>query len=98
MAFCASPFLSASPPLTSRVRSLLGCSAAGDFCFVFSAENTKQKSPAAEHPSKERTLLVKGGDALKKGEAQKAITEYFDPVIQHYTEIYKGETKRIYSA
>jgi tetratricopeptide (TPR) repeat protein len=63
-----------------------------------SAENTKQKSPAAEQPSKERTLLVKGGDALKKGEAEKAITEYFDPVIQHYTEIYKGETKRIYSA
>jgi tetratricopeptide (TPR) repeat protein len=53
---------------------------------------------AAEQPSKERTLLVKGADALKKGQAQKAITEYFDPVIQHYRDIYKGETKRIYSA
>ena len=63
-----------------------------------SAENAKPKSPAADSPSKERTLLIKGGDALKKGAPQKAIAEYFDPVIQHYTEIYKGETKRIYSA
>jgi hypothetical protein len=53
---------------------------------------------AAEPPSKEHTLLVKGGEALKKGQAQKAITEYFDPVILHYTDIYKGETKRVYSA
>jgi tetratricopeptide (TPR) repeat protein len=53
---------------------------------------------AAEQPSKEHTLLVKGGEALKKGQAQKAITEYFDPVIRHYADIYKGETKRIYSA
>lgn len=52
----------------------------------------------AEQPSKEHSLLVKGRDALKKGQAQKAITEYFDPVIQHYTDIYKGETKRIFSA
>jgi tetratricopeptide (TPR) repeat protein len=60
------------------------------------AENTKQ--PAVPTLSKEHTLLVKGGDALKAHAPQKAIADYFDPVIQHYMEAYKGETKRIYSA
>ncbi len=63
-----------------------------------SAEDTQKKAGAADAPSKEYTLLVKGRDALHKGAPQKAITEYFDPVIEHYTEAYKGETKRIYSA
>ncbi len=63
-----------------------------------SAEDTKKKVGAADAPSKEYTLLVKGQDALKKGAPQKAITEYFDPVIEHFVEAYKAETKRIYSA
>jgi tetratricopeptide (TPR) repeat protein len=53
---------------------------------------------AADSPSKEHTLLVKGGDTLHKGAPQKGITDYFDPVIEHYKKIYEGETKRIYSA
>jgi tetratricopeptide (TPR) repeat protein len=64
---------------------------------IASAESTK-KAPAVDPPSREHNLLIKGRDALNKGAPQKAITEYFDPVIKHYTDIYKGETKRIYSA
>jgi tetratricopeptide (TPR) repeat protein len=48
--------------------------------------------------SKEMMQLVKGIEVMKHGAAQKAITEYFDPVIEHFTEIYKTETKHIYSA
>jgi tetratricopeptide (TPR) repeat protein len=49
-------------------------------------------------PSKEHALLVKGSNVLRKGSAQKAITDYFDPVIDHYAAAYKGSTKHVYSA
>jgi tetratricopeptide (TPR) repeat protein len=49
-------------------------------------------------PSKERALLVKGKERLQKGSAQKAIDDYFDPVIDHFVAAYKGTTKHIYSA
>jgi tetratricopeptide (TPR) repeat protein len=65
---------------------------------IVSAENTKSNSSATEGPSKEHALLIKGREALNKGTPQKAITEYFDPVIDYYKDAFKGETKRIYSA
>jgi tetratricopeptide (TPR) repeat protein len=78
--------------------ALLVVAASSMTATIVNAENTKQKTSAADTPSAEYTLLVKGRDALNKGAPQKAITEYFDPVIEHYVEAYKGETKRIYSA
>jgi tetratricopeptide (TPR) repeat protein len=65
---------------------------------MVSAENTKSDLSAADGPSKEHALLVKGREALNRGKPQKAITEYFDPVIDYYAEAFKGETRRIYSA
>lgn len=66
--------------------------------LVSAKENSKQHLAAANGPNNEHQLLLKGQDALKKGLPQKAITEFFDPVIDHYTQAFKGETKRIYSA
>jgi hypothetical protein len=62
-----------------------------DALFLILALSAFPTIVSAEPPSKEHALLIKGGDALKKGEAQKAITEYFDPVIQHYTDIYQQQ-------
>jgi hypothetical protein len=49
-------------------------------------------------PSKEYTLLIEGRQVLQQGNPQRAIADYFDPVIDHHEVMYKGSTSRFYSA
>ena len=63
------------------------------FAYV-SAKDSADKSA----PSKDYQMLMKGRELLQKGSAQKAITQYFDPVIDRFTAVHKHETKHVYSA
>ena len=55
-------------------------------------------SAKPDGPSKEYTQLKDGQQALRQGNPQRAISEYFDPVIDHYEAMYKGSKARMYSA
>lgn len=73
------------------VTSLPMKSSAGD-------ESSPPDSEEREQPSKEYKLLVQGRQLLERGDPQRAVTEFFDSVIQHYESEYKGTKKRVYSA
>ena len=45
-----------------------------------------------------RQLLAQGRQVMQRGDPQRAITELFDPVIEHYEAIYKTSGKHVYSA
>jgi Tetratricopeptide repeat len=60
--------------------------------------NAKTDTAKSEAPNREYTLLVKGREVLSKGDPQRAIVEYFDPVIRHYEMLYKDTPKRVFSA
>jgi tetratricopeptide (TPR) repeat protein len=63
----------------------------------FSAK-AKPEAAKSETPTKEYTLLIEGRKVLRQGNPQRAMADYFDPVIAHFETIYKGTDKRIYSA
>ena len=52
----------------------------------------------AEPSNKDQAQLAKGREVLLKGDPQKAIVEYFEPVIVRYETLYKDSPKRVYSA
>jgi tetratricopeptide repeat protein len=67
----------------------------GSISFGTSAKTAAVTSAG---PGKEYTLLIEGRQVLQQGNPQRAVTEYFEPVIDHYEVMYKGSTSRIYSA
>jgi hypothetical protein len=67
----------------------------GSISFGASAKTAAATSAG---PSREYTLLIEGRQALQQGNPQRAVTDYFDPVIDHYEVMYKGSKSRIYSA
>lgn len=62
--------------------------------FVFDVAFAKDETAN----NKDREMLRKGKELVSRGSAQKAIKDYFDPVIGRYMAAYKGSSKRIYSA
>jgi hypothetical protein len=58
----------------------------------------KAKTAQSDAPSPEYTRVVQGRTVLQQGDPQRAITDYFDPVIEHFVAAYKGSQSRIYSA
>jgi tetratricopeptide (TPR) repeat protein len=74
---------------------------AGTSLSLASMAGDKATQPEAEadaQPSKEQALLFSGRHVLEQGDPQRAITEFFDPVVQHYENAYKGSAAKIYSA
>jgi tetratricopeptide (TPR) repeat protein len=63
----------------------------------FSAK-AKPAAAKSDSPNKEYSLLIQGRQVLQQGSPQRAIAEYFDPVIDHYKVMYKDNKSRIYSA
>jgi len=63
----------------------------------FSPAKTKP-AQTANAPGPDYTRLVEGRQVLQQGNPQRAITEYLDPVIDHFVAAYKGSKSRIYSA
>lgn len=62
------------------------------------ASDAPDTKSADAQPTKEQALLLRGRQALEQGDPQRAITEFFDPVIQHYESSYKESGSKIYSA
>lgn len=61
--------------------------------------NEKSSSDAKpDGPSKEYTQLMDGRRVLQQGNPQRAIADYFDPVIDRNEAMYKDSKARIYSA
>lgn len=54
--------------------------------------------PPAAEPSKEYSMLAAGQQVASKGDHQRAIDNYANPVIQHYESSYQGALQRVYSA
>jgi hypothetical protein len=67
----------------------------GSIGFSANAKAAKAKLGA---PGKDYTLLGEGRQVLQQGNPQRAVTDYFDPVIDHHEAMYKGSKSRIYSA
>jgi Tetratricopeptide repeat len=67
----------------------------GSISFSANAKVEKAKLAAL---GKDYTLLREGRQVLQQGNPRRAITDYFDPVIDHHEVMYKGSTTRIYSA
>lgn len=61
-------------------------------------ERAESKAAKSDEPGKAAARLAQGKDVLMKGNPQKAIHDYFDPVISHFEVLFKNSPSRIYSA
>jgi tetratricopeptide (TPR) repeat protein len=61
-------------------------------------ERTESKAAKSAEPGKSAARLTQGKDVMMKGNPQKAIHDYFDPVIAHFELLFKNSPARIYSA
>ncbi len=62
------------------------------------AAKSRPEAAKSESPSKDYSLLLQGRQVLQQGDPQRAITDFFQPVIDHCTLANKGNNKRLYSA
>ncbi len=57
-----------------------------------------EEKQASDEPSEDLQALIDGRRVLEDGDPQRAIKEFFDPVIQHYESVYSRSDSTIYSA
>lgn len=62
------------------------------------AESNRRDAPAQDQPGRQFLLLIEGRKVLEQGNAQRAIAEFFDPVIGYFESEYKAKNVRVYSA